>query len=68
MSGAWYIENYAEDGFFAEGCEEHETYEAALSVVRVFREAGKTTRFMAPVGATRDQIDAFIRLGLLERI
>jgi hypothetical protein len=68
MTGTWYIESYAEDGLSAEGSEEHQTYEAALNAVKAICEAGKTARFMAPVGATRDQIDSFTMLGLVHRI
>jgi hypothetical protein len=68
MRGTWYVESYAEDGLSAKGTEEHETYEAAFDAVKAIREAGKTVRFMAPVGATREQIDSFTRLGLVQRI
>jgi hypothetical protein len=68
MSGTWYIESYAEDGLSAEGSEEHETFEAALNAVKAIREAGKMARFMTPAGATRDQIDSFTTLGVVERI
>jgi hypothetical protein len=68
MQGIWYVESYAEDGISAEGSEEHETYEAALAAVRATLEAGKTVRFMAPVGATEEQVDSFQRLGMVQRI
>lgn len=68
MQGIWYVESYAEDGISAEGSEEHESYEAAFAAVRAIREVGKTVRFMAPVGATEEQIDSFRRLGMVQRI
>jgi hypothetical protein len=68
MPGIWYVESYAEDGISAEGSEEHETYEAAFASVKAIRETGKTARFMAPVGATEEQIDSFRKLGMVQRI
>ncbi|NKJ03499.1 hypothetical protein [Rhizobium sp. SG741] len=68
MSGTWYIESYSEAGLAAEGSEQHETYEAAFAAVKRIRKAGKIARFMAPAGATSEQIDSFRTLGMVQRI
>ncbi|WFU13057.1 hypothetical protein QA646_27265 (plasmid) [Rhizobium sp. CB3090] len=68
MQGTWYVERYLEDGLSAEGSEEHETYEAAFDTVKAIREAGKSARFMAPVGATKEQIASFNALEMVQRI
>jgi len=68
VSKTWYVESYATDGQSAEGSERYDGYEAAFTAVKKIREAGKTARFMAPAGATAEQIDSFHGLGMVERI
>ncbi|MEF0943626.1 hypothetical protein [Rhizobium sp. BR 362] len=68
MQRTWYVETYLEDGLSADGFEEHATYEAALNAVKAIRDAGKSARFMAPVGATKEQIASFDELGMVQRI
>jgi hypothetical protein len=68
MQRTWYVERYLEDGLSAEGSEEHESYEAAFDAVKAIRQAGKSARVMAPVGATKEQMASFDELGMVQRI
>ena len=68
MAKTWYVESYDADGLSAQGSDHYENYGEAFDAVKKIVAAGKIARFLAPATASQEQLEAFHKLGSIQRI